>query len=133
VPTSDRERARIAYEAMNRGDFDGALQTLAPDIEWTDPPEWPERRDVQGREAVKEMWLRSVEPFESFRFETLEFIEGADRSFHALRLSGTGTGSGAPVEMLRYQVSFAGPDGLAARLENYFDRDQALRAAGINR
>ncbi len=117
---------------MNRGDFDAALDELHPEVEWISPPEWPDHGDVRGRDAVKQIWLESVEPFEAFEFETLEFIEGEGRTFHSLRLAGTGKGSRAPVEMSWCQVAFVGEDGRAVRLENYFDRDRALEAAGLS-
>jgi ketosteroid isomerase-like protein len=126
---SNWERTRLGYEAMNRGDFDAVLENVDPDVVWVD--ELPDQRgEIGGREAVKQVWNEAFEAFDDVRFETEEFIDGGDRIFHAIRLTGKGRGSGAPTEMRWYQVSFMGPGGLTIRFENYFDRARALEAAG---
>jgi len=125
------ETVRRGYEAMNRRDFEAAAEGIHPDVEWSDPPEMPEVRTVKGVEAVKEVWAQNLEPFDKFRFETLEFIDRGDVSFHAIKLTGTGRTSGAPVEMVWFQVTHNDAEGLAVRLENYLDRERAREAAGL--
>src|ERR1700751_3309026 len=44
---------RGAYEAFNRGDMDAAVSGLDPQIEWSEPAEFPGGGAYHGREAVK--------------------------------------------------------------------------------
>jgi ketosteroid isomerase-like protein len=50
--------------------------------------------------------------------------------FAWIRITGTGGASGAPVEMEQTQV-WRFRDGKAARVAEYFDRAEGLRAAGL--
>lgn len=129
--TDNAELIRLGYEAMNRGDFESAAESIHPEVEWLDPPEMPDAGTVRGIEALKEVWAGYFEQFDEVRFETDEIVDRGDVVFHAIRLSGTGRTSRARVEMTWYQVSRIGPDGLTRRLENFLDREQARRAAGI--
>jgi ketosteroid isomerase-like protein len=123
------EITRRSYEAMNRGDFDAAAANIHPEVEWLNPPELAEVRIVKGIEAVKGIWRNYVEPFDEFKFETLEFIDRGELTFHALKLTGTGHTSGATVEMTWYQVAHLDGDGRVVRVENYLDPAQAREAS----
>ena len=46
-------RLRTAYAAFNRGDFDSAVKPLDPQIEWTEPAEFPGGGTYHGRDAVR--------------------------------------------------------------------------------
>ena len=129
MPSDNWERTRAGYEAMNRGDFDAALEMVDPEVVWVD--ELPDQHgEIRGREAVKQVWQGAFDAFDDVRFETDEFIDQGDRAFHAIRITGKGRGSGALTEMRWYQASFLGPGGQAIRFENYTDRARALDAAG---
>lgn len=44
---------RAAYAAFNRGDFVAALKSLDPQIEWSEPQEFPGGGTYHGRDGVK--------------------------------------------------------------------------------
>jgi len=44
---------REAYVAFNRGDMDAAVASLDPQIEWTEPAEFPGGGTYHGRDAAK--------------------------------------------------------------------------------
>jgi hypothetical protein len=50
---------RDAYSAFNRGDMDAAVQGLDPQIEWTEPAEFPGGRTYHGRNGVKQYLTQS--------------------------------------------------------------------------
>lgn len=50
---------RAAYAAFNRSDFDAAVAVLDPNIEWTEPPEFPGGGTYHGRNAVKQYLMQS--------------------------------------------------------------------------
>jgi ketosteroid isomerase-like protein len=125
------EITRRGYAAMNRRDFEAASADLHPEVEWFDPPEMPEARNVKGIEAVKAIWNQNLEPFDEFTFETLEYVDRGKLTFHQIKLCGTGRASGAPVEMVWFQVSHIDDDGRTVRFENYLDEAAAREAAGL--
>ena len=128
MTTEAHERALAAYDAMNRREYDRVLGGMHPDVEWVSPPEFPDRRDVRGTQALRQVWVDQVTPFESFHYEVLAFEELERRSLLTLRLTAHGKESGAPVEMGWHQVAFYDEDELVLRLENYLD-ERAARAA----
>jgi ketosteroid isomerase-like protein len=63
--------------------------------------------------------------------EPIEARGTEDKVFLWLRFSGHGEGSGIPVEMeLAHVITMRG--GRAARIVEYFDRAEALKAAGLS-
>ena len=44
---------RGAYTPFNRGDMDAALTALDPEIEWTEPAEFPGGGPYHGRDEVR--------------------------------------------------------------------------------
>jgi len=58
VPEDARISAlREAYERFNRGDIEGALEFLDPDVEW---PDLINDRTIRGRDAVRDYWRVSL-------------------------------------------------------------------------
>jgi len=45
---------RAAYAAFNRGDIAAAVQSLDPQIDWSEPAEFPGGGNYKGREAAKQ-------------------------------------------------------------------------------
>ena len=70
---------RSAYAAFNRGDFDAAVAVLAPDIEWTEPLEFPGGGTYHGREAVKQYLMHSRAGWAEGSSEPERFIESGNR------------------------------------------------------
>ena len=50
---------RAAYAAFNRGDFDAAVASLGPKIEWSEPVEFPGGGTYHGRDEVKRYLMQS--------------------------------------------------------------------------
>ncbi|HTV58958.1 MAG TPA: nuclear transport factor 2 family protein [Verrucomicrobiae bacterium] len=50
---------RAAYAAFNRGDLDAAVASFDPQIEWTEPAEFPGGGAYHGRDAVKQYLAQS--------------------------------------------------------------------------
>jgi ketosteroid isomerase-like protein len=71
-----------------------------------------------------------AETFEDIEFEGREMIDAGDRVFAWIRISGRGAVSGIPVEMEQAQV-WMFRDGKVVRVEEYFDRAEGVRAAGL--
>lgn len=50
---------RAAYAAFNRGDIDDAVASFDPQIEWTEPAQFPGGGAYHGREEVKQYLAQS--------------------------------------------------------------------------
>lgn len=50
---------RAAYEAFNRGDMEAAVQSFDPQIEWTEPAEFPGGGAYHGRDEAKRYLAQS--------------------------------------------------------------------------
>ena len=55
---------RNAYAAFNRGDIDDALRPLDPQIEWSEPAEFPGGGTYHGLAGVKQYLTQSRAGFE---------------------------------------------------------------------
>src|SRR5881409_1029202 len=101
MPLSSAEKFRRALEAVNRGDIDGALEHVAPTIEWRTPATLPDTQTYHGHEGVRKWWELMDDAFEHLRIDpTGEFAELDD--VHVLvpvGASGRGRESGVPVNV----------------------------------
>jgi len=116
---------REAYDAFNRGDFDAILERLHPDVEWNRYAEV--EGPIQGREAVRAFLQPDL--FERQHGEILETAVHGDRILVHVNFTAVGRGSGIELEQDGWQL-WTIRDGLAAKLEVFLDRGEALAAAG---
>ena len=70
---------RDAYSAFNRGDMDAAVRGLDPQIEWTEPAEFPGGRTYHGRDGVKQYLTQSRAAWADISSEPERFITAGDR------------------------------------------------------
>jgi ketosteroid isomerase-like protein len=114
-----------AYESFNRGELDGILDLLHPDVEWIPPPTSVEPHPLRGRDAVREY----LEPnfFETQTAEPLETIEEGNRLLVVVRVRARGRGSGLELDQTAYHLMTI-EDEQAVRFEVHIDRGAALAA-----
>jgi ketosteroid isomerase-like protein len=126
------EVARRGYEAFNRGDIDGALESMHPEIEWqTYIVPGPGGGTYHGRDGVRQLWSDARGIFGEFRNEPERFIEvPPDRVVAFVRICGVGRESGVPVEV-RIAHVLTIKDGLAFRVQSFEDREEALQHVGL--
>jgi len=115
---------RQAYNAFNRGDFDAAVESLHPEIEWERVAEV--EGTVHGRDAVREFMQPDV--FERQTAEILGITIHGDRLLVHARFAGSFSGSGIELEQDGWQL-WTIRDGLGVKLEVFPDRDEAMKAA----
>jgi ketosteroid isomerase-like protein len=122
--------ARRGYDAFSRGDINGVLAFLDPDVEVLDSPELPDHRVWRGHEGVLGNFRNIQSVVEGYEVAPEEFIDAGDKLVVTVRVSGRGAGSGIRIEDRLLHV-WTIRNGKAVRLENYRDRTQALTAAGL--
>jgi uncharacterized protein len=70
---------RAAYAAFNRGDIAAAVQSLDPNIDWTEPTEFPGGGTYHGREGAKQYLTNSRASVAEVISEPEQFIPAGDR------------------------------------------------------
>ena len=112
-------------DALNRGEFDVAIELAAPDIVLMRPGGLP---SVHGIEAVR-AWLEP-DAFESQRRELLGAEAVGSRVLTRQRLSARGAGSGIEMEIESFSIWIFNEDGKVARVETFtLDEEEAARRA----
>ena len=125
------ERVREGYEAFNRGDLDGFLDFLAPDVEWLEPSEGAQGDVHNGREEVRRFIQLGLEAWGEYRAEPEQILEaGADRVLVLVHARARGRASGLEMEApVAHLITLL--EGRVTRLEMFAERSEALAAAGL--
>jgi ketosteroid isomerase-like protein len=121
------EAARRCIEAYRRGDYEGALEYLAPDVVWEIGQELPAR----GPDEVRDVWRRWDAEWEELETEADEIIDAGDRLVVAVRYRGRGRVSGVEVNDLIFEVHTL-RDGRCIRKIEFPTRAEALEAVGLS-
>ena len=120
------EAVRKGLSAYARGDIDGFLESLDPDVVW-DPAEEP---PMTGREAVRAYLQRWESAWDKVEAKAEEIVDAGDRVLVTVRFKGRGRGSGIEVSARSHQVSTL-RNGKTVRWEEFGERVSALEAAGL--
>ena len=75
----EMEALRKAYAAFNRNDIAATVEALHPQVEWTEPPEFPGGGTYHGHEGVKTYLSQSRARWAEGRSEPERFIVAGDR------------------------------------------------------
>ena len=134
----DVEVVRRAFvdfqEGLARGEFANAFDkgSASPDLVWIIPPNAPGMRPVyEGREGWIEFMTTWTEDFDWW-IEIEELIDVGDgRVVVNTHQRAVGKASGVPVDLHMGAVWTVEGDQ-TVRMENYFERAEALAAAGLS-
>jgi ketosteroid isomerase-like protein len=122
-----------AFEALNRHDFDAALEELDPAVEWhpvVGAGLAGEATVFCGREEVRKWFEDLFEAFDDLRFELSEFRDLGHALLAFGRLHAHGAQSGVEIDSpLAWLVR--AKNGKAIWVRSYFDPKEALEAAGL--
>jgi ketosteroid isomerase-like protein len=126
------ELVRLGVEAAARGDlavFDGMTTS---DLVLVQPPEVPDTKTYEGRDAVADAMEDWPNQWEDFRMDLIEVIDAGDEvAVSVTRHRGRGRESGIEMDFEVFYVQ-RGRNGKLARVEMFFNRQQALEAAGLS-
>jgi ketosteroid isomerase-like protein len=134
------EAVRRGYEVMERylrepsGDFPNLGEFLDPEIEWRGPREFPDLAQPHfGHEGVRSYIDTLYEVLDDYRMVPEEFIDaGDDQVLVFSREGGRGKGSGAEVITHPTAHLWTIRGGKAIRMQSYWERSEALEAAGLS-
>jgi len=109
-----------AYEALNRGDVEGALGALSDDAEWEEHSDLPEAGRYSGIGSIRTLLESFLESWDELHQEVEDARSRDDRVLVLLRFRGTGRGSGVAVET-RYAHLWTMHGGKGVRVDAYYD------------
>jgi ketosteroid isomerase-like protein len=121
---------RAAYAAFNRGDIDGAVQLLDPQVEWTEPAEFPDGGTYHGIDGAKRYLAQSRAGAAQVISEPEQFISAGNRIVvfvHARVLPKIG----APWQDVHLADVYTFQNGRITQMRAFADRRDALRWVGI--
>ena len=123
------EIVRAAVSALNRGDWDAALERMASDFEYDLTRTISPLRGVHRRDRMREVMEEFLGPWESVRYEADDPIAAGDHVVLPFTTHFRGR-DGIEVEGRATWV-WTFRDRAVIRLSLYQDRDEALEAAGL--
>jgi ketosteroid isomerase-like protein len=126
------EVVRRGVEALNARDLDRHYSEFFDlEVEWQTSREDPDASTHRGLPAYKRYLEQWIESFDGLQADVEEYIDvGDDRVFTWIRYTGRGRASGALADW-HLAIVFTIRDSKVVRGEEYFDRSQALEAAGL--
>jgi ketosteroid isomerase-like protein len=126
------DKVEAFMAAYNRRDFDTAVESFHPEVEWV-LPALQQADSCRGPEEIKRFWEGIDETFDELRLDPQESVDAGDRVATRLRHHGRGKGSGLELDTELYHQVVTFRDGVMVRIEYFSDWDEALRAAGSGR
>jgi ketosteroid isomerase-like protein len=124
----DIVRAFIA--AYNRRDYEAAVESFDPEIEWV-LPERQSSDSCQGPNAVKRFWTGLDNTFDELRLDPQEHVDAGDVVATRLRYYGRGKESGLKIEAELYHQVATFRSGRMVRIEYFAEWSETLEAAGL--
>jgi ketosteroid isomerase-like protein len=125
--TPNVERTRRSFEAGNRRDIDAAMSAYGPDSVWDLSPMG--LGTYEGLTAIRSFFEDWIGVYDQFEMEVEEIVDlGNGVVFFAVRQKARLVGSSGQLE-LPYAGFTLWVDGVAIRVTNYADADEARAAA----
>jgi ketosteroid isomerase-like protein len=122
--------AQRGYGAWSRGDLEGFLAELAPDIEFHSASLFPGiEATYHGHEGMTRFWHQMREPFETFSIEPVRLDRHGDGAVIDIRFRAIGKGSAVPVELDFFHAARR-RDGVVTWMSSHGTREDALAALG---
>ena len=124
----NEELVRFGYDWFNRERE--PPPTWHPDGEFINSRDDPDHATYRGIDAIRKQHQGWVDSYPDLCVEPLEIRSNGDRVFVWVRFTGHGAESGAAMEMEPALVLTI-EGGLTRRIQEYFDRAEALQAVGL--
>jgi ketosteroid isomerase-like protein len=120
---------RRVYAVMGAGDVQRVADSVDTNAEWI-PDRSVGEAPRRGRDSVLEFFRDRASMFDEFEAEIEQLFEQDDQVLAFIRLTGSGTASGAPFE-IRIAHLWTLQNGRIVRGEGYRARGEALEALGL--
>jgi ketosteroid isomerase-like protein len=115
------------YEVHGRGDPSEAEADFDPDVVMKPCDELP----TSGRESIRDNMIRWSGAWEDLEVTAEEYVDAGDQVVVVARHRAQGRASGISIDALFYSV-YTLRDAKIVRVEEFVDRGEALKAAGVS-
>ncbi len=136
MPAAERylDMTRERYESFNERGAKVLFDYLDPEIEWISRAPAPLDGSYHGHEGVMQFFVDLFDLFEPIgvEIEDLRAI-GDDQVLVFIRVRGRGKGTSIEVEAPIANLWRVGDDEKAVELQLFYDRAEALKAAGVDK
>jgi ketosteroid isomerase-like protein len=122
-----REVVLELYRLWSTEGVEAALAHVSPEIEWVEPADAVGRDDRHGKDDALEGYRTWTEVYEEYGGEVAAVEENGERVLVHFIQRGRLSGGSIPVEEAVYQL-WTVRDGLAVRMQMFFDADEARAA-----
>jgi ketosteroid isomerase-like protein len=131
MATDEEQKIRAGLGAWSNGDLEGALENMAPEIEFHSSGLFPGVESVyRGHEGFRRFWRDFRETWERISFEIDHLIEGDPHQYAVVgRFEALGR-NGIP-DGRRIGMMFRLANGDLVRIESHATWDGALESAGV--
>jgi len=123
------ETLRRGYGAVNRGDIEGFIANVHPDVEFTSLIAESEGETFRGHDGVRRWWKEVVLPLGGLHGEPVEIRDLGDTV--VTRVLGTYRPRGVEVRQTIWQV-VRYRDGKSVWWQFFRTEEEALEAAGLS-
>jgi uncharacterized protein len=138
LPPSSKLRQRVlaravctGFAALQRGDFEAALGSYDPDVEWHGAAGGlDEGRVIRGHAEAVEAFRDYYDTWERLELRPEEIIDAGDKLIVFVHEVARGRKSGMVVETDTAVINTL-HEGRIVKVKNYLDRNEALEAAGL--
>jgi ketosteroid isomerase-like protein len=131
MPTPNVDLVREMYERRERGDLD-VTEFVHPEIEFarigSELPDFA--GEWRGLDGLRQATVEYLNVWDDYRFEVEDMIDLGDRVLVLERQTARGRRSGALISQ-EVGTILSLRDGLIVRWEYYWERPEALEAAGL--
>jgi ketosteroid isomerase-like protein len=125
------EIVRQGYEAFGRGDFEGWVAGLDPDVELDERYIAPDAAVYRGHDGVRRWWQQGADAIESPSFEVLQWFARGDAVVTEVIVRVRGVGSGAETTArLAHAIRFRGQK--VSYIASFPTIEEALEAVGLS-
>jgi uncharacterized protein len=128
--SAEIEALKKAYAAFNRNDIAATVEVMDPNIEWTEPPEFPGGGTYHGHEGVMAYLSQSRANWAEGSSEPERFIATGDKIIVFVHTRARFKGS-TEWHDSRHADVFTFRNGKAIQMHAFADRQQALEWAGV--
>jgi len=125
------ELVRQSFEAWDRNDWDALREFYDPMIEVVAPRGWPEMGIIKGWEDVRTQFARSKDSWEEEHVE-IDQIEELQPGVVLAQIRWVTRGKESKIAFERPVSTLFRLRERIVRIEYYFDRADALKAAGLS-
>jgi ketosteroid isomerase-like protein len=119
------------FEAVARGDIEGALRLVGPDGEWVNPDYAMEPGTRRGLDGVRVALTALIDSFAELRFDLSETTGLDGRVLVIGTFSGVGRASDVAFGSQTFGAVLTLAEGLVQRYEWFLDQEEARRAFGL--